>query len=168
MKTALRNSIFVALGIFLSAGSAYAAQWVDVNGNNAVIEYPGNTTNSAAGSAASYYKGWGFEFTQKAGTQNWVHAVVPSSGTQQADTIYVRYFKQYADASIGTIDIYNGEVKIKTVTAPAGAAGVWNAFSINLGGILSFGNGLGVSLNIIPSPGKDTRFNIGDVGALFQ
>ena len=167
MKTALRNSIFVALGIFLSAGSAYAAQWVDTVGANAVLEYPGNTTNSASGSAASYYKGWGLEFTQKAGTQNWVHAPVPSIGTQQADTIEVKYFKQYADASIGTIDIYNGEVKIKTVTAPVGVVG-WNTFSISLGGTLSVGYGLGVSLNIIPSPGKDTKFIIGDVGARFQ
>ena len=168
MKALLRNTLFVVSGLLFAHGPAYCAQWVDVQGTNAVIEYPGNTTNSAAGSAATYYKGWGLDFVQKAYTDNWVHSSVPSIGAQTATQIEVKYYKQYANASITDVHIYNGNTPVLKTVAPTSSTAGWNYFTISLGGTLSFPYGLGVSLHVVPAPGADTDFQIGDVGAYFN
>jgi hypothetical protein len=168
MNTLLRNVIFAAFGLFLVQGSAFAGQWSNAHGTNTVIEYPGNTINSAGGSASVYYKGWGLDFVQKANTQNWVHNWIPNQSLQQVSTIYVRYYKQYAGATIDLVHVYNGDTLIKVVAVPQNNFAGWITFSVSLGGFLSAPNGIGVSLHVVPAAGANTQFIVSDVSGYVQ
>jgi len=161
MKTLLRNLIFVAFGLFFANSSAFAAQWVYAQGTNAVLEYPGNTTSTA-------YKGWGLDFVEKAYTSNWVHSSITTSGPYyQTRYIYVQYYKQYASASIYSVDLYNGGTFVKTVYPTNSSTAGWQSFQIDLGAFYTF-YGLGVSMSVYPAYGYNTGFAIGNVAAYMQ
>jgi hypothetical protein len=158
MKTLSFSSILFILCTFFVSNSAHADQWVDVQGTNCVVEFPGNTTGV-------FYRGWGVDFTQNAANVNWVHSAIPLTLKRQARFIYVRYYKSSAAANISLIRVFNGEVVVQQIVPPVGVAG-WNSIQVDLGSFMSFTNGLGVSLSTI-SGNDPTRFIISDVGAYY-
>ena len=169
MKTLLRNAIFAAFGLFLLQGSAFAAQWSNVPGTAAVIESPGNTTNSAKGSAAVYYKSSSLDFVQKAKTDNYLYTWIPNQALQQIAFIYVRYYKQYAGAKLDTVYLYDGNTMIKTILAPINTPAGWVEFIVPLNGgnFVSVLNGIGVSLHVVADT-VNTQFILSDVSGYVQ
>ncbi len=96
---------------------------------------------------------------------NLAHNPIPSVGSQTASTIEVQYYKQYANAYLDEVDVYNGRTLVtRFTTIPPGAAG-WNIFSLPLGSFISFPYGIGVSMHFTTAPGLSTEFIIGEVGA---
>jgi hypothetical protein len=159
MKTLSCGSIFFILCKLFVSSTAHAAQWMDMHGTNCKVEIPGNTTGV-------FYYGWGVDFTQKAFTGNWVHCPIPVTGAEQVSKIYVQYYKSSTAGKINVIHLYNGLNFVKAITPPVGVVGP-NSFQIDLGSFMSFGTGLGVTLNITSGDGS-TRFQIGDVAAWYQ
>lgn len=163
IKTFL-GSMLGVVGVFSVVNPASAA-WVDMHGTQFVLEYPYNTT-SANTTNWVFYKGWGLDFTEKAGTSNWVHASVPAINKPKVSGFYIRYYSSQAAGRITQVDIYDGPSKVKAIPiATTYGAGGERSLWVSTGYANSFNNGFSVSV-LMQAAGADTRFIIRNINVL--
>ncbi|MBI2486026.1 MAG: hypothetical protein HYW01_03530 [Deltaproteobacteria bacterium] len=129
------------LGIMLTLSSPAYATWYYAHGQSGHIQDEGLVANYP------FYYGWGLDFDLSAGSSNWVHFSIPTLGGGSKGVQYIRLkFKTgSADAWVSQIDVYDGNIKFKTLT------GNWSGskdVQLNLGQKWQINRALGISVRV--------------------
>lgn len=155
----------VFLGLAIVMVSPVGAEWYWTHGNSATIQDK-TVTDYWAGNSFEY--GWGLDIRQKPGTSNWVHFAVPTLGNTNKGARYIRlrFWTGSADAFVSDVHVWNGETKVKEFTGPW--SGGWQTVTLDLGSVVSFTKGMGVSMKINAGvESMNHRFQISGAGANF-
>jgi hypothetical protein len=152
--------------MFAVPGSASAtSEWYWCHGHSAKVEFPERATMS--------YKGWGLDFGQLPGTANWIHFAIPTpthldARQMNARFIRIRFWTGSNDAFISEVHVWNAEVKIRQFTG-LGWSGNWQTRELNLGSLVNFDEGLGVSIKVEAGVEMMShRFIFSGAGARFE
>jgi hypothetical protein len=134
-----------ALVLSFPVSAVATAEWMWSHGTSAKVEYPDRTTNMV-------YRAWGLDFLQNSGVANWVHFAVPTpthmdARLMTARYIRIRFYTGSVDAFISDVHIYNGETKVFEFSRLPWANG-WQTRELDLGRLMHFDKGLGVSLYV--------------------
>jgi hypothetical protein len=147
-KRFLDNHRLLILGLVLAGtlaltGPAHAV-WYTVHGQSGHIQDPSLVSNISP----FVYYGWGIDITEKAPSSNWVHFSVPTNvaPTQGVQNVRVTFKTYIPDAWISQVDVYDGNVKIKSFF------GHWTGVKtlyLKLDSITTITQGLGISVKIL-------------------
>jgi hypothetical protein len=140
------------LAFLLLAATQASAEWRLTHGHSGHIEYKDRITNTDYTFPATRYEyGWGLDFRMGYGKFNWVHFAVPTRGDSTYGARYVR-LKLYKGDSLYTevdqVDVFNGSTRVKTFTLTDQAWSGWKTLTLDLGSVMTFNQGLGISVRI--------------------
>jgi Na+-translocating ferredoxin:NAD+ oxidoreductase RnfD subunit len=155
-------STTVFLGVLLALAAPASSAWWWTHGHSGVVQDPGLVTE--------FFMGWGLDFTQNSGTSTWIHYAVPTLGdsSKGAQTIRIRCYFGSIDAFITNIDVWNGGTRITAFTTDYTANNAYRTITLDLGSLVKFDRGLGVSINTAAGVEMmDHRIIINGVGANF-
>lgn len=157
----------IAIMVFLFSAlcsSQASATWLMIHGTSGHLE-------DESTSSAFTRTGAGLVVKPLSSASRWVHFAVPTNGDGTAGARFVKLVftvDHSVDSSISQIDIYNGNVLIKSFTGLN-----WNTLGLNskildLGSLKHFVRGMGVSVQVTGGPDADIdQFTFHGVGAKF-
>jgi hypothetical protein len=115
-------------------------------------------------------RGWGLDFSQKAGTSNWVHFAIPTHKGFDLTIILLHFTVN--DATITGIHLYDGRQRFFTQEVKYGSADGQEQYEENhLGGSsvkFKIHRALGVSLKVEAASNKDGTLGFHAVGAQLE
>ncbi|MGR8934799.1 MAG: hypothetical protein ACU837_10480 [Gammaproteobacteria bacterium] len=160
-KNIVAGAVFFCSFFF---NSQVSASWLFAHGNSGHLE------DEAAASTFAR-KGYGLEVEPQWEESTWVHFSVPANGDKTSGARYVRLdfsVDSALNSQISRVDVYNGNILVKSFTNLNWNTLGFNVKTLNLGGVKRFTRGMGVSVEITAGPDSGTdQFVFHGVGAKF-
>lgn len=163
MKSKLNSlTASILLSAILCSGPV-SANWLFSHGNSGNVENPATTSFSR--------KAHGLEVSPQFADSIWVHFSVPTNGDVNIGARYIRLeftVDHSVDSRIARVDIYNGNLLVKSfLNLNLNALG-FQVKTLDLGSIKAFRRGMGVSVEITAGPDSGIdQFTFNGVGADF-
>lgn len=120
-------SLVFAFFILIFSTASQAEAWSCTHGQSGNIEKINNVQ-----SLNRVHIGWGLDFEQKPGLDNWIHFAPPTFHGSYARFIAIQFWLGSIDADLIAIDVYNLANKINHFPLPDQAEG-WNTKILDLG-----------------------------------
>lgn len=142
-KKALPSLLLLFITLLLSGQAS--ATWLLTHGNSGHLE-------DEAATSTFYRRADGLEVKPDLEPSTWVHFTVPTDGSTNTGARFIKLLftvgNQTIDSQISRIDIYNGNLLVKSFTGLNLKTLGYNTQILDLGGIKRFSRGMGVSVEI--------------------
>ena len=123
---------------------------VSVHGHNGHIEFP-DVVNSA-----TQFKGWGLDFDQASGTENWIHYTIPTPIFSETRYLAIKFFTGSVDMKISAFHVYDGYNRIYALDGLNLTGNTYNDnwYIIDMGSYKLINSALGLSIEVVAGVGR--------------